>query len=342
MNLEEILKFYQPGIAAGRDIHILRHYSAFVVVSEGRVIHVTDPDMRYCPLANILYPGFRKIEGSDLNGLKTQIKETIEAKIKEYGQFTNRRQIVDSNISIPYGASEIMMYALQKGAVDAAVVVCDGAGTVITDNPEIVQGIGSRMNGLFFTSPIAGIRDRLAQHRCHFISEQGRINQIEGIEQAVRLGYKRIAVTVNGFKGEGLGEIRKLEIRHKITVCIFVICTTGVGQERIEEIKSYGDLVWSCGSREVRKQIGKDAIMQFSRAIPVFVLAEKGLSAAKTYFEGPEILSHFEKGEQLLVCDDCPGEKVKVGDFYTRICSAKLPACGKRSPIFQEEGAVCR
>jgi len=342
MGLEEILKSFQSDIAAGRDIHILRHYSAFVVVSDGRVIHVTDPDMRYCPLADILYPGFRNIDGSDLNAIKTQIKETIEAKIQKYGQFTSRRQIVDSKISIPYGASEMMMSALRKGAVDAAVVVCDGVGTVITDNPEVVQGIGSRMNGLFFTSPIKEIRIKLAGHHCHFISEQGHINQVEGIKQAVHWGYKRIAVMVNGFKGENLGEIRKMETRHKITVCIFAICTTGVGQERIDEIKSHGDLVWSCGSREIREQIGKDAIMQLSRAIPVFILTGRGLDVAKAYFGAPNILNHFKKDEQLLVCDDCPGEKVKAGDFYTRICRAKLPACGKRGPIFQEEGFVCR
>ncbi len=334
MALQRILKQYGNEIALGKDIHVLRHFSVFIVVSEGRVIYVSDPDMRYCPLANVLYPGLRKLEGQDLNALKAQIQQTMETKIRTLGQFTNHRQIIDSKISIPYGASEMMMYALRKKTVDVAVLVCEGAGTVVTDNPDVVQGIGSRMNGLFWTSPIQTIQERLKQQRCHLVSDQARIDQMKGIEQAVRLGHKRIAVTVNGFRGENLKEIRSREAQYKVCITIFVICTTGVADKRIDEIKNYADLVWSCGSRKMREQVGQNAFLQFSRAIPVFVLTEKGMDVAKAYFEAPGCVNHFSKTRQFLVCDDCEGKKVKVGNFSTRLCVTKLPSLGKRSPIF--------
>lgn len=152
------------------------------------------------------------------------------------------------------------------------------------------------------------------------------------------MGYQRIAVTVNGFKGENLREIRDIEKIGGARVYIFVVCT-GVAHKRIDEIKSYADLVWSCGSREIREQVRENAILQFSRSIPVFVLTENGMGAAKAYFETPEGLNDFSGGQQLLVCDDCQGEKVKVGNFWTRLCAAKLPALGKRIPVFSEEAA---
>ena len=48
----------------------------------------------------------------------------------------------------------MIMYALERGGIDATITVCDGAITVIASNPHYLQGIGARMNGLFFTSPI--------------------------------------------------------------------------------------------------------------------------------------------------------------------------------------------
>ncbi len=342
MKLEKIIHRYERKLAAGRDVHILRHYSAFVVVSEGRVVYVTDPGMTYCPLAGHLYPGFRNIAKPDPKKIKARIKAAIEAKIREHGHFSGRRQIFDTGISIRYGASEMIMYAMRKNVIDAAVVVCEGAGTVITDNPGIAQGIGKRMNGLFLTSPIKAIQARLAPYHCRFVSDRADIDQIKGVAQAAELGFKRIAVTVNGFKGESLKKIRDLENRYKLRVFIFAICTTGVDQQRLEEIKSYADLVWSCGSKKVREQIGKAAVLQFSRAIPVFVLTEKGWEAARAYFAAPELLGPFQKERQLLVCDGCAGERVRIGDFHSRLREARLPAPGKRSPVYQEEASACK
>ena len=147
-----------------RDIHVLKYFSSFVSVSYGKVINITEPTLTFCPLAEHLYKDFSNIRGNDKEAIKNAIKSAIESKIKDYGFFTDDRKLSYGDVSIPYGASEMLMFALRKNAIDAAVVVCEGAGTVITDAPEVVQGIGARMNSLLLTSPIKGIIEKLREH----------------------------------------------------------------------------------------------------------------------------------------------------------------------------------
>ena len=51
---------------AERDIHILRYFSAFISVSEGKVINVTDPQLTFCPLAGHLYKDFKKTQDGEV------------------------------------------------------------------------------------------------------------------------------------------------------------------------------------------------------------------------------------------------------------------------------------
>jgi len=55
----------------------------------------------------------------------------MEFRIKEHGMFSPRRRL-EMETFVGFGASESMMTGLEKGIIDAAVTVCDGAGTVIT------------------------------------------------------------------------------------------------------------------------------------------------------------------------------------------------------------------
>ena len=118
-----------------RDIHVLKYFSSFVTVSNGRVINITEPTLMLCPLVKHLYKNFSGMRGDDKEAIKNAIKSAIESKIKDYGFFTDNRKLSCGNVSIPYGASEKLMFALKKGAIAAAVVVCEGAGTVVADKP---------------------------------------------------------------------------------------------------------------------------------------------------------------------------------------------------------------
>jgi len=341
MTTNDIIHLFQELIASGKDVHILRHYSSLIVVSEGRVIYVTDPTMISCPLANVLYPDLKDMIGDDPERQKKLIKDVVETKIRKTGQFTDRRKIIDPAIAVPYGASEMILTALQKNVVDAAVIVCDGAGTIVADNPDVVQGVGGRMNGLFFTSPIRSIQNSLDQYGCRRVSPTAAINQAAGVEKAVQQGYRRIAVTINAFGDESLNQIRVIEKKNGVIVYIFIVCTTGVGSARIAEIGDHADMVWSCGSMDLRREIGGRAILQFSKAIPVFVLTDQGMAIAKAYVETPAVLDKASKTHPLLIADDCPGEKIRVGNFFARICQTGLPVQGKRQPAFIREEGSC-
>lgn len=329
--VDRILKKIGKDELENRDLHILRFYSSFVTVSGGEVIEVSDPELTYCPLANLLYKNFRTLDTLDKRAFKNTVQDAVEEKISQFGFFTEDRKIYQKDISIPYGASEILMYALRKRQIEAAVTVCDGAGTVISSNPEVIQGIGARMNGLFFTTSFQYLVKRLEENDCTVIPG-GRIDQTEGIKRAIQLGYRNIAVTVNGYSGENLNEIREFERSHNVSVTILVVCTTGIGRKRLLEIKENADLVWSCGSKGIRNIISKKAIMQMSITIPVFVLTQKGFNLACSYFSSYKKIRKIDTGRQYIISHIPLGREIKVGNFKAYLCETRLPVRNKREP----------
>ena len=315
------------------DLHVIRFYSSYIVISNGRVIEVTNPYMAYCPLAGFLYKNINLSNNPSL--IKKAIIQSIESKISEFGYFTGRRELLRKDIAIPYGASEILMYALRGKSIDASVVVCDGAGTVIVNKPEVVQGIGARMNGIFYTSPIQGIIRKLKKTGSHVISQDGTIDQIKGIEKAASLGYKNIAVTINASMDVPASMLRKMESDFKISLTSLAVCTTGLNRDRIQEIGRYTDIVWSCASDQLRKIIGKKAILQLSRKIPVFVLTKKGLDLVSSYSSQKAYIKSLDLSKQYIIASDFKGKKIKMGVFNACLSEAKLPVRHKMEPVFK-------
>ncbi|MDD5196726.1 MAG: DUF2099 family protein [Candidatus Omnitrophica bacterium] len=314
-----------------RDMHVLRYFSSVISVSEGKVINVTDPALTFCPLASHFYKGFKNIDGADKEAVKREIKKAIESKIRDYGFFTPKRNLSCSDTAIPYGASEMLMFALKKKAIDAAVVVCDGAGTVITDNGEVVQGIGARMNSLLLTSPIKKIIACLKGLGCGVVFDHALIDQVKGVEKAIKAGYMKIAVTVSGHDSEKLKEIRGLESSYGVSLTVLVVCTTGIAESKIEQIRSYADIVWSCASWDIRQKIGKIALLQISKQIPVFVLTQKGIDFLAAYADDRDILCGLDRYKQYLISNEPAGEKVRLGNFGSFLREEKLPALSRKS-----------
>jgi putative methanogenesis marker protein 8 len=317
-----------------RDIHIIRFYSSYIVISNGRVVEVTEPYIRYCPLAGSLYRDLNSSSNPFL--IKEAIKKAIESKINKFGHFTKNRELHSKKISIPYGASEILMYALEKKVIDTAVVVCDGAGTVIVENPEIVQGIGARMNGIFYTSPIKEVIEKLEEAGSHVVFRDGRIDQIKGVEKAASLGYKNIAVTINASLDDSVSNPGKIENDLKISLTSLLVCTTGLRMDRIRSIGGHADIVWSCASDKVRKIIGEKAVVQLSRKIPVFVLTKKGLVLVSAYSSGKNFLKKIDLSRQYLISRDSKGQKLKMGNFDLRLNETKLPVRDSKEPVLVE------
>lgn len=316
--------------SSGRDIHVLRFFSSFVSVSHGRVIHVSEPSMQYCPLAAHFYKDLKNARTLGKDSIKSAVKSAIESKIEEYGFFTSKRKLLHDAISVPYGASEMIMSALKKQKIDSAVVVCDGAGTVVTDDARVVQGIGGRMNSLLLTSPIKEVIARLRELKCCIVFPGALIGQAEGVEKAVEAGYRKIAVTVCGHDSGVLKRIRRLESSNSVSVVILSVCTTGISAEMIKEILGNSDIVWSCASDEVRRTVGACAKLQISNAIPVFALTRKGLDFISAYSDDAEAVSGLTAGKQYLISNQPGGRKIKLGGNNCFLREEVLPVLKER------------
>ncbi len=330
MNTEAL--FRQVGIRPEDydDLHVTRLLDGFVVVSHGDVVKVAEPRLRYCPLMNLLY---NDLDFSDPAQLKDIIAEATREKIREFGHFTDRRQIERADIAVPYGASEMMMYAMRKGALDCAVIACDGAGTVVCDRAEVVQGIGARMNGLFYTSPIPSVIERLEARGCCIpFADTAVIDQVGGIRKAAELGHRNIAVTINGYLGASLGEARKTEKDCGVCLTIIVVCATGAERNRIAEVRDHADMVWSCASAGIRELVGPASVVQVSTAIPVFAVTERGVHFLACYSSSGDIFAKLDLTKQYLIAGNARGTAMKMGKMNTFIAEADLPVRSKKEP----------
>jgi putative methanogenesis marker protein 8 len=193
------------------------------------------------------------------------------------------------------------MYALKRQNIDAAVTACDGAGTVITSSPEVVQGIGAYMNGLFYTTPVMDVMERIRENNGYVLyPEDAEINQLEGVKKAVEMGFKNVAVTVRGDEGKVIRALRDLESdlyrdfsandgsednikKEPIRIVILAICNTGIDMDSAKTIGGCADLAWACASSHVREIVGPASILQVGMKIPVFVLSKSGLDFISSY-----------------------------------------------------------
>lgn len=253
--------------------HELLCRGARVVVDEDGVRVLTDPAVRSCPYVKATF----KIGKID----REAVRKIVEWKIERYGHFCPNR-VLSSDLLVPFGSSEMISSVMNK-LIDCAVVVCDGAGSVITWNPELVQGIGAAMNGLLSTTPIPEVISRIRDMGGEVLKDP-RIDQVEAVRKAVEMGFKRIAVTVVGPNAKTIGELREIERREGVRLAIFSTCNTLVPEEYLPYLEM-ADIVCASASRRVIERIGPKAIMQMGLHIPVFVLTKLGKEIALEYLK---------------------------------------------------------
>jgi putative methanogenesis marker protein 8 len=238
---------------------------AKVVVKDGEVIEVGEAELEWCPLIEKL-SGVQKITSEE-------IKKNVESKIRDYGMFTAKRQLLGQDTFVAFGASEIMMSGLRSGFLDATVTACDGAGTVISNNPELVQGMGGRMSGLVKTEPIDDVISGIQKLGGAVLdTETASIDPIGGVKKATELGYKKIAVTVADSKTAK--KLRQVEADLGLDLIVIAVHTTGASREEAQGLLDYSDLVTGCASKHIR-ELAKP-IVQIAAAIPLFAITKKG------------------------------------------------------------------
>ncbi|MEM0058104.1 MAG: DUF2099 family protein [Candidatus Bathyarchaeia archaeon] len=245
-----------------------------VRISEKGVEVLSKPLIEYCPLHEALY-GTKQIDAE-------AVRRSVEMKIAGFG-FCCANRVFDAEPVVAYGASEMMRIWLEKGLVDCAVVVCEGAGTVLTSNGRLVQAIGARLTGIIRTSPIPEIIERIKSEGGFVLDEKTAvIDQVAGVKKALNLGFKRVAVSVAGFQAGAISEIRNLEAGEKAEVLIFSVCNTCVGGEDLKHIAK-ADIVCASASKIIREEIGEKALLQLGVSIPVYALTEKGKNYVLAY-----------------------------------------------------------
>ena len=202
--------------------HLLEMAKALVRVKDGKVEVLTEPGIRCCPLRRDLY------------GIQEESRETVqrvlEGHMKELGMYGPERVLELQEEPVSFGASEILADAMREELVDAAVVVCDGAGTVVATRPEVLQAIGAHMTGLVKTEPKKEIQKGLVEKGCTLLDRQGTMDQVKGFEQAALLGFKKIAVTVAGSRAVDAEALRKRDLELGTHSIILAVHTTGISE----------------------------------------------------------------------------------------------------------------
>ncbi|MFQ6094802.1 MAG: methanogenesis marker 8 protein [Candidatus Bathyarchaeia archaeon] len=248
--------------------HVIYCCGARVLIKDGKVKVLSEPRITYCPLHEALY-GTKEID-------RESVKRSVEAKIRGLG-FCCEQRVFDNSLVVPYGSSEIISTCMKMRLLECAVTVCEGAGTVITGNPDLVQEMGARLTGIVNTSPIKSIIKHIKGNGGFILDESSaRIDQAEGVAKAAELGYRCIAVTVPCFHSDSIERIRGVEKKEDIEVSIFSVCNTCASEVDVDRILAGADVVCASASRLIRERIGPKAVMQLGVAIPLFVLTKLG------------------------------------------------------------------
>jgi putative methanogenesis marker protein 8 len=248
--------------------HLLEMAKALVKIKDGEILVLSDPQIRSCPLRRELY------------GLEKESRRTVERVLKEHmnasGMYGPMRALETDERPVSFGASEILADGMQEGLVEAAVVVCEGAGTVAVTRPNVLQAVGAHMTGLIETGPIEEVQSGLECRECLLLDRLGTIDQVRGFEMAAEAGFQKIAVTIAGTKAIEAQQLREKAGKLGIKAIILAVHTTGINRNEAEILADNCDLVWACASRLIREIAGRKSLLQIGVSIPVFALTQEG------------------------------------------------------------------
>jgi len=264
-----------------RDRHVLEALGKTrVVVENGRVVEVGEPLIEYCPLF-YKYRGIEKITPDT-------VMKNIQFRIEDFGICTPHRKLRMRDF-LSFGVSEMLAMCVEEGLLDCAVIVSDGAGTVVVPDPELIQGIGGRISGVVETAPIPEIIDSIG--RDHVLNPlTAEIDQVKGVALAEKLGYRRIGVTVAS--STDAGKIREMMGERAV---IFGVHVTGITEEEADELFDFCDIITSCASKAVREVGEKRGLLRVGNKIPIYASSEKGAVIMRRRLE---LTGHKGSGEK--------------------------------------------
>jgi len=265
------------------DEHVIEALGkARVVVRDGKVVEVGEPQIGYCPIFD-KNKGIKSID-------KDAIAKNIQSRIDGFGMCTARRSLKMTDF-VSFGVSEIISTGMSKGSVDAAVLVCEGCGTLIVTDPEMVQGIGGRVSGLVSTTPIPELIDRVGRELV-LDPASAKIDQVAGVRKAIAIGFGNIAVSVTS--GSMAKKLREVESEAGTNVYIFVVHATGLSSEEADMAYMYADVTTGCASKFLRERGSAEGFFKVGNSVPIFGVTPRGIDLIKerVKFIGKPIVSN--------------------------------------------------
>lgn len=236
-----------------------------VTIKDGKVIDVSEPKLDYCPLFHH-HRGMEKIT-------KEAIWDNIQFRIDDFGMCTPNRKLRMKDF-LSFGISEIMSTLIEENVIDCVVMVCEGCGTLIVTESELVQGIGGRVSGLVKTQPIPELFDQLGIENI-INPETAKIDQIAGVELAIKQGYKNIAVTI-ALAQDGL-KIQELKKAHPdVNIYTFVVHTSNRTKEEARILFDACDVATACASKYIREIGDAESLKTVGQSIPIYSKTEDG------------------------------------------------------------------
>jgi len=254
-----------------------------VVIENGRVTEVGEPEIQYCPL-------FKKYRGID-DITAEIVKENIEFRMGNFGMCTESREVRMRDF-LAFGVSETLSSALRHGMLDCAVIAADGCGTVVVTDPEIVQGLGGRISGICETSPIQCVIDAVGRNNV-LDPENTSIDMIKGVEKAISLGHSKIAVTI-AFADDAL----RIRETYGDKIIIAAVHTSKTSEEGAKMMFDHCDIITACASVNIRKEAMKRDVLVAGKKIPIFGVTSKGqeliMMRLKEIGKQPNRMDEFE------------------------------------------------
>lgn len=248
-----------------RDKHVIEAVGkAKVTIENGQVVDVEKPLIDYCPI----FARYRNMEKIT----PESIKKNIQFRIDDFGMCTKNRQLKSDDM-LTVGISEILRTNVKKGVLDCVVGACEGTGTLIMTDGDIIQGVGGRVSALVSTTPIPEIIEKVGADNV-VNPETAELNPIKGLKLAISKGYKNIAVTI--LPCPLIKEIREYPVPDDVNVYIFVAHTTNISPEETKDVFEYADIVTACASGNIRDYAGKIKAYYYGKSVPVYAASEMG------------------------------------------------------------------
>lgn len=332
--LEGIRNYY-----SNKGVHITRMFGSYVLLKNDdnnklKAIKATPIPIKYCPLMIKL---LKEVSGETAEKLINSLEcsnnknqselmcELINQVVIKGGYFDTNRPLNSCEANVLFGASETISSAFKSGLLDAAVIVSNNLGTIITTNDTNTQGAVKRMTGLFYTSPSEEITkeaDRVGI--IQVFPYTATIDQLAGVKEAIRRGYKKIAVTLAAQDNELLEQLKDLE-NNDVTIYKFGLCSTGINKNTALLMKDNADIVWSCASKYVNEYIEPNAIAQVGVKIPVHIMTKNGWNLVRNHLQ---FMSRLVDLENVQLCSGDSKPVFLHSDFQIKqLVKKKIKKC---------------